>query len=78
MDWNKNLKDYESRLISIKPYLEEGKIVSNNNIIALLEAAIKPHDTVCLEGNNQKQADFLEVLEVKIQKSSDCHKFILK
>lgn len=75
MDWNKNLKDYESRVISIKPYLEKGKIVSNKNIIALLEAAIKPHDTVCLEGNNQKQADFLarSLCQVNPQKIYGLH-----
>ncbi|HAT2147195.1 malonate decarboxylase subunit alpha [Legionella pneumophila] len=59
MDWNKNLKDYESRLTNIKPFFKKGKIVSEKNIVALLEAAIKPHDKVCLEGDNQKQADFL-------------------
>lgn len=59
MDWNKKLKDYDSRLAQITPYLEQGKVVSPKNIVALLEAAIKPHDVVCLEGDNQKQADFL-------------------
>ena len=59
MEWNKNLKDYESRLNRIKPYLEHGKAIAPKNIIALLEAIIKPHDIVCLEGDNQKQADFL-------------------
>lgn len=58
MDWNKNLKDYDKRLAKIKPFLN-GKIVSERNIVALLEAAIKPYDKVCLEGDNQKQADFL-------------------
>jgi malonate decarboxylase alpha subunit len=75
MDWNKNLKDYESRLINIKPYLEKGKVVSNKNIIALLEAAIKPLDTVCLEGDNQKQADFLarSLCQVNPQKIYGLH-----
>ena len=59
MDWNKNLKDYESRINNIKPFLKNGKIVAEKDIVALLEAAIKPHDKVCLEGDNQKQADFL-------------------
>lgn len=59
MEWNTKLKDYESRLVQIKPFLEQGKVVSTSNIIALLEAVIKPHDAVCIEGDNQKQADFL-------------------
>jgi len=33
--------------------------VANEAITELLEAVIEPHDRVCLEGNNQKQADFL-------------------
>lgn len=75
MEWNKNLKDYESRQAQIKPYLEKGKVASKNNIIALLEAAIKPHDTVCLEGDNQKQADFLarSLCQVNPQKIYGLH-----
>lgn len=36
-----------------------GKLAQAEAITTLLEAAIEPHDRVCLEGNNQKQADFL-------------------
>jgi malonate decarboxylase alpha subunit len=36
-----------------------GRIVSAADAVALLEAVIAPGDRVCLEGNNQKQADFL-------------------
>jgi malonate decarboxylase alpha subunit len=36
-----------------------GKRVATDDAVALLEAAIAPGDRVCLEGNNQKQADFL-------------------
>jgi malonate decarboxylase alpha subunit len=36
-----------------------GKVVPTEKIIDLLEAIIQPGDSVCLEGNNQKQADFL-------------------
>ncbi|MCE3044717.1 malonate decarboxylase subunit alpha [Legionella sp. 16cNR16C] len=59
MDWNKNRQDYEARLRDIRPFLENGKITSIKNILPLLEAAIRPYDKVCLEGDNQKQADFL-------------------
>jgi malonate decarboxylase alpha subunit len=37
----------------------QGKVVAADDIVALLEAVIEPGDRVCLEGNNQKQADFL-------------------
>lgn len=36
-----------------------GKEVLAANATALLEAVLEPYDRVCLEGNNQKQADFL-------------------
>jgi malonate decarboxylase alpha subunit len=36
-----------------------GKRVPAGQLVALLEAVIEPGDRVCLEGNNQKQADFL-------------------
>ena len=36
-----------------------GKVVAATDIVALLETVIEPGDRVCLEGNNQKQADFL-------------------
>ncbi|ARG97771.1 malonate decarboxylase subunit alpha [Legionella micdadei] len=59
MDWNKKLKDYEQRIAQINKFLEQGKVVPANYIVSLLEAAIKSGDIVCLEGDNQKQADFL-------------------
>src|SRR6202453_4300933 len=39
----------------------EGKRVRRQNATALLEAVIRPGDRVCLEGDNQKQADLLAV-----------------
>ena len=36
-----------------------GKVVDASGIVTLLESVIEPGDRVCLEGNNQKQADFL-------------------
>jgi malonate decarboxylase alpha subunit len=37
----------------------KGKIVDARDATALLEAVIRPGDRVCLEGDNQKQADLL-------------------
>ena len=39
--------------------LARGKFVSPNNVPALLKRIIEPGDILCLEGDNQKQADFL-------------------
>ncbi|MGE6441652.1 malonate decarboxylase subunit alpha [Psychrobacter sp. NPDC078409] len=35
------------------------KLIPNNRAIELLETVLSPEDRVCIEGNNQKQADFL-------------------
>lgn len=37
----------------------QGRRVATAAIVPLLEAVLQPGDRVCLEGNNQKQADFL-------------------
>lgn len=37
----------------------DGKVVQSTHIVELLHAVLEPGDRVCLEGNNQKQADFL-------------------
>ena len=37
----------------------DGKVVEAGRIVDLLHAVLEPGDRVCLEGNNQKQADFL-------------------
>ncbi len=37
----------------------DGKVVAASHIVELLHAVLEPGDRVCLEGNNQKQADFL-------------------
>lgn len=35
------------------------KLVPNDRAIELLETVLSPEDKICIEGNNQKQADFL-------------------
>jgi malonate decarboxylase alpha subunit len=52
-----------------------GKMVPPDSAKALLEAVIRPGDRVCLEGDNQKQADFLaEVLAgVDLSRIHDLH-----
>jgi malonate decarboxylase alpha subunit len=39
--------------------LADGVVLPTDKIVAALEALILPGDRVVLEGNNQKQADFL-------------------
>jgi malonate decarboxylase alpha subunit len=49
----------KAKRIAAGAALAKGKIVRPQDAAALLEAVIKPFDRVCLEGDNQKQADLL-------------------
>ena len=48
-----------------------GKLVDADAAIALLEALIEPGDRVCLEGDNQKQADFLARALTQVSRSEE-------
>lgn len=47
-----------ARIAAVRAFTR-GKLQDRGAIVAALEALIRPHDRVALEGNNQKQADFL-------------------
>jgi malonate decarboxylase alpha subunit len=51
--------DTAARLKEAEAFREEEKIVAPENLVGLLEKVTKPGDMVGVEGNNQKQADFL-------------------
>jgi len=57
-DWD-TLRQSRSRRLERAASLGFGREIPVDRIIDLLEAVIQPGDRVCLEGNNQKQADFL-------------------
>ncbi|MEC3948314.1 malonate decarboxylase subunit alpha [Sphingobium sp. HWE2-09] len=57
-DWNSKRRGREDR-INAGQHLSTGKLVDKDRLTAFLEAVIKPGDRVCLEGDNQKQADVL-------------------
>jgi malonate decarboxylase alpha subunit len=60
--WDDRVRDRSQRLGRVAASLGarlRGKTVAAGDVVALLEAIIEPGDRVCLEGNNQKQADFL-------------------
>ncbi len=50
---------YESRIKSIPSDLFNGKIVQPEDTKTFLEAVLRPGDRIALEGDNQKQAEFL-------------------
>jgi malonate decarboxylase alpha subunit len=56
--WHKLRRDRAERLAGAAPFAS-GKIVDQGNAVKLLEAIIRPFDRVNIEGDNQKQADFL-------------------
>jgi malonate decarboxylase alpha subunit len=53
--------------------LASGRVVSADQIVQLLEAVIEPGDRVCIEGNNQKQADFLARSLIKTDPARVCN-----
>ena len=60
-EWDRNMKAYRARIEKGRTLTEggQGKIVDPSRAVALLETIIHPGDRVGLEGNNQKQAEFL-------------------
>ncbi|GAB3382637.1 malonate decarboxylase subunit alpha [Massilia agri] len=60
--WNTQQRNRGERLARARAALGaalDGKVVQSTHIVELLHQVLEPGDRVCLEGNNQKQADFL-------------------
>jgi malonate decarboxylase alpha subunit len=57
-DWRSEHRARSERLKAGSRFAT-GKLVREADTTALMEAVIRPGDRVCLEGDNQKQADFL-------------------
>jgi malonate decarboxylase alpha subunit len=58
MSWHHRRTSRDQRLSGTRG-IASGKIVGPGDATALLEAVLRPGDRVCLEGDNQKQADHL-------------------
>lgn len=56
--WDTDRRDKADRLEACS-HLVQGNIIPTDNITEVLETILRPGDRVALEGNNQKQADFL-------------------
>src|SRR5215469_568666 len=56
--WSKR-RDRKNALVAKASSFAKGHIISTEKIVVALEGLIHPGDRVALEGNNQKQADFL-------------------
>ena len=74
MKFDRNRKDYEERIRRGRAFAD-GKLVPKDRVVELLNAVLKRGDRVCIEGDNQKQADFLakRLLEVDRKRISDLH-----
>ena len=57
-DWSRDKTARDERVAAGRA-LADGKAVHRDHAAKLLEALLKPGDRVCLEGDNQKQADLL-------------------
>ncbi len=60
-EWTRRKTEYQKRLCEASKFVHgpDSKAVDPKNCPALLEAVIRSGDRVAVEGNNQKQADFL-------------------
>lgn len=67
--WDTRKAEYLQRMTLAMPFIKNGKEVSASDAVKLLEAVIRPGDKVNLEGNNQKQADFLAESLSKVDKN---------
>ncbi len=68
-------RDQRNARIEAGMALAGGKIVGPDEATRLLEVVIRPGDRVCLEGDNQKQADLLSaaLLNVDLAKVNNLH-----
>ncbi len=75
--WNTRGQEKARRLRSVA-HLARGKVLPTSGIVAALEALIHSGDRLVLEGDNQKQADFLSrsLAEVDPEKIHDLHLLI--
>jgi malonate decarboxylase alpha subunit len=76
--WNVRANNRNDRLARVSRVLGSalrGKCVPSNQTVTLLNTVLEPFDRVCLEGNNQKQADFLAraLVQVDVQRVHDLH-----
>jgi malonate decarboxylase alpha subunit len=72
------MRDAKARRLAAVGSHANGKLLDQHAMVEALEALIQPGDRVALEGNNQKQADFLSraLVQVDPRKVHDIHLLI--
>src|SRR5271170_232722 len=75
--WTTRRDEKRRRLESVKPWMK-GPILAQNKMVEALEAVIQSGDRIVMEGDNQKQADFLSrsLVKVDAKKIHDLHLII--
>ena len=73
-EWSRDGADRDARLAAGRAFAR-GKAVHRDDAVSLLEAVLRPGDRVCLEGDNQKQADLLAAALTRVdpEKIHDLH-----
>lgn len=75
--WAMRRERKKNRLLRLSGYCD-GRLIQQKKMIEAMEELLEPGDRVCLEGNNQKQADFLSRMlrEVNPDRIHDLHLLI--
>jgi malonate decarboxylase alpha subunit len=75
--WSRRRAKKAARLARIAPWMK-GLVLETGAVVEALQALLEPGDAVALEGDNQKQADFLSraLVEVDPAKLHDLHLLI--
>lgn len=75
--WTTRRERKSRRLQRVARYCSD-RVLDSEKIIAALEELVEPGDRICLEGNNQKQADFLsrKLAQVDPERIHDLHLLI--
>ena len=75
--WTTRRDEKRRRLESVKPWMS-GPVLAQNKMVEALETVIQSGDRVVMEGDNQKQADFLSrsLAKVDPKKIHDLHLII--
>jgi malonate decarboxylase alpha subunit len=75
--WSRRRAKKAARLARIAPWMK-GQVLETGAIVEALQALLEPGDNVALEGDNQKQADFLSrsLVQVDPGKIHDLHLLI--
>src|SRR3984957_17298064 len=75
--WTTRRDEKRRRLESVKPWMK-GPVLARDRVVETLETVIQSGDRIVMEGDNQKQADFLSRSLVKVdpKKIHDLHLII--